>query len=169
MLFRSEAIVAALSVLESSMAEREVHVDLFDATVELLRRLAHPAAGEDGHEWPAVYVRWECRCLAELGFGLDLSVCAATGARENLRYVSPRSGRAVSAAAGAPLAEKLLRLPDFLASEGAPTGAADIRAGLELTQYFLERHVLSPHGRRVPAARLRLLERWRRLANRSTH
>jgi DNA repair protein RecO (recombination protein O) len=164
---RLEAVVSALAVLELTMAEREVHAELFDATVALLRRLATAADEERG--WAADYVRWERRCLADLGFGLDLETCAVTGVREDLRYVSPRSGRAVSASAGAPLAEKLLPLPAFLLSGDTAASPADIRAGLELTQFFLERHVLSPHGHRLRAARVRLLDGWRRLANLYNH
>lgn len=166
---RLEAVVSALAILESAMAEREVHVALFDATVALLRRLTAPARAESGCDWAAEYVRWECRCLADFGFGLDLTACAATGRRDDLLYVSPRSGRAVSAAAGASLAGKLLALPAFLAGREGTIGPSDVKSGLDLTQYFLERHVLSPHGRRVPAARTRMLERWRRLAGRASH
>lgn len=165
---RLEAVSAALAVLESSMAEREVHAPLFDATVDLLRHVTtRGPQSEPEATWAADYVRWECRCLAELGFGLDLTTCAATGVKENLRYVSPRSGRAVSGQAGAPLDDRLLRLPAFLVSD-AGARSADILAGLELTQHFLERHVLAPHGHRLPAARVRMAERWRRLA-RQTH
>lgn len=166
---RLEAVVAALAVLEAAIAEREVHVQLFDATVDLLRRLISHPPDETDCGWAAEYVRWECRCLAEFGFGLDLTACAATGARDNLRFVSPRTGRAVSGAAGAPLAGKLLVLPGFLAGRDDSPEPADIRAGLELTQFFLDRHVLGPHGHRVPAARTRMLERWRRKAARVKH
>ena len=99
--------------------------------------------------------------MAGLGFGLDLSRCAATGASDDLAYVSPRSGRAVSRAAGAPYHDKLLPLPGFLWRDTSAS-RTEIVAGLALTQYFLLRHVLSPHGGKLPEARERLADRMRR-------
>jgi DNA repair protein RecO (recombination protein O) len=108
-------------------------------------------------------VHWEAGCLAEFGFGLDLASCAATGSRENLAYISPRTGRAVSRDAGMPYADKLFALPAFMAEAGVPADAAGIGEGLSITGHFLERHVLAPHDRHLPAARTRLVDRWRRL------
>ncbi len=98
-----------------------------------------------------------CSYLGELGFGLDLSECAATGADADLAYVSPRSGRAVSRDAGQPYCNKLLKLPAFLLDDAAPASEADIVAGLALTGHFLERDVLAPHGLAMPQARERLI------------
>jgi len=112
---------------------------------------------EDGlGHWGAVYVRWEAGLLEALGFGLDLSACAATGATSDLIYVSPRSGRAVSAGAGAPYAARLLPLPRFLLASQNAVSPADITAGLALTGHFLFERVLNPHGKPMPSARLRL-------------
>ncbi|MDP6709170.1 MAG: DNA repair protein RecO, partial [Alphaproteobacteria bacterium] len=99
---------AACAVLEATLPEREPHAPIFDALAVLLDALGSSEA------WPAVYVRFELGLLQELGFGLNLSACAMTGAAEGLAYVSPKSGRAVTAEAGAPWKEKLLRLPAFL-------------------------------------------------------
>jgi DNA repair protein RecO (recombination protein O) len=107
--------------------------------------------------WPAQLVRWELLLLQDLGFGLDLSQCAATGSDEDLVYVSPRTGRAVSREAGAPYGEKLLTLPRFLLQEDAVATQADVLAGFALTGYFLERHVLQPHNLAMPQARDRLI------------
>src|SRR6266568_271787 len=105
----------------------------------------------------------DCELITGLGFGLDLGSCAATGASDDLAYVSPRTGRAVSRAAGMPYHDKLLPLPGFLWRE--VTGSrAEIVAGLALTQYFLLHHVLAPHGGKLPEARERLAERMRRSA-----
>jgi DNA repair protein RecO (recombination protein O) len=109
--------------------------------------------------WARGYVVWELGLLAELGFGLDLSRCAATGSTEQLAYVSPRSGRAVSLSAGVPYRDRLLRLPLFLVTATAPSTAADVVDGLTLTGYFLERHVYGARERALPPARLRLVER----------
>ena len=100
--------------------------------------------------------------LQELGFGLDLSECAATGTNDDLAYVSPRSSQAVSREAGEPYANKMLALPSFLLDETVPLSDADIAAGFALTGYFLERDVLAPHGLKMPAARGRLLDLFAR-------
>ncbi|HEY4163510.1 MAG TPA: DNA repair protein RecO C-terminal domain-containing protein [Dongiaceae bacterium] len=110
--------------------------------------------------WPAAYVRWELDLLASLGFGLDLSHCAATGETRDLAYVSPKTGRAVGREAGRPYVDRLLVLPPFLtAADGAPD-IADLMAGLRLTGYFLDRHVLhGPNTDRRLEARARFVER----------
>jgi DNA repair protein RecO (recombination protein O) len=110
----------------------------------------------DFAHWGPLYVRWEAGLLEALGFGLDLSQCAATGLTSDLIYVSPRSGRAVSRAPGADYAQRLLALPGFLAGGQQMPDRAAIRAGLALTGHFLAERVLKPNGREMPAARLRL-------------
>jgi len=157
---RLSALSAAVALLETALPEREPHTPLFDATLELFRALAS-AAGEVG--WGSVYARWEMQALAELGFGLDLAACAATGQREDLAYVSPRTGRAVSGGAGAPYADRLFALPAFLGTANPAADAGEVAAALRITGHFLERHVFGPHNRRLPAARTRFIERWRRL------
>jgi len=100
--------------------------------------------------------RFELQLLAELGFGLDLESCAATGSTAELVYVSPKSGRAVSRQAGRPWHDKLLRLPAFLA-EPEPAeepSAADLLDGFAMTGFFLQRHVLEPRGLTLPDARV---------------
>ena len=101
-------------------------------------------------------MRWEIGLLAELGFGLDLDRCAVTGANDYLAYVSPRTGRAVSASVGEPYRDKMLRLPGFLIGLGGG-GPQEVREGLRLTGHFLERHVLNGP---LPPARARLSERY---------
>ncbi|HEY1613432.1 MAG TPA: DNA repair protein RecO [Rhizomicrobium sp.] len=118
---------------------------------------------DDVEHWGPLYVRWEAGLLEALGFGLDLSRCAATGGTDDLRFVSPKSGRAVSGAAGAPYAPRLLALPGFLlGSQNASAGMADIRDGLKLTGHFLRERALLPHHAQMPLARLRLEERMGR-------
>ena len=149
---RLAAIRSACAVAELGLPEREPHPGAFAGLAALLETLAGPA-------WPAAYVRYELGLLAELGFGLDLARCALTGGAEDLAWVSPRSGRAVSREAGREWADRLLALPGFLA--GGPDFAdEDIRAGLALTGHFLARHIARPADRPMPAARLRLAEFW---------
>src|SRR5581483_11298237 len=113
---------------------------LHDALDALLDQLDEPQTVA-----PMV-VRFELQLLAELGFGLDLGQCAATGATAELIYVSPKSGRAVSRSAGEPWAEKMLRLPAFLQEAQGVASSRDVADGFALTGFFLARHVLEPRG-----------------------
>jgi DNA repair protein RecO (recombination protein O) len=143
---------AATAILAAVMPEREPHEGLFAATALLFDALA-----EDGlAHWGPLYVRWEAGLLEALGFGLDLTKCAATGVAEDLRYVSPRSGRAVCGAAGAPYAERMLPLPGFLLGAQNAVVPGDLAAGMRLTGHFLETRVLQAHRKTLPPARLRL-------------
>ena len=152
---RLAALTAAAALLLIALPEREPNAELYEAFAALL------AALDSASSWPQCYVAWECGLLAALGFGLDLGHCAVTGAADDLAYVSPRTGRAVSRAAGAAYRDKLLPLPDFLWRD-APARGGDIVAGLALTRHFLLHHLLLPHGRQLPEARERLAERMRR-------
>jgi DNA repair protein RecO (recombination protein O) len=145
------AAIGSLAGLARLLPERDPHPELYAATLDVLR------AFDDADLWPARLVRWELQLLQELGFGLDLSECAATGAAADLTYVSPRSGRAVSREAGHPFFSKLLKLPAFVLDDDAPAGEGDIAAGFALTGHFLERDVLAPHGLALPQARERLI------------
>jgi DNA repair protein RecO (recombination protein O) len=153
---RLAALSSAAALIALALPEREPHGDVFQGLAALIAAL-------DSAAWAADYVAWECTLLAALGFGLDLSACAATGVNDDLAYVSPRSGRAVSRSAGAPYHDKLLPLPDFLWRD-TPADSAAILAGLALTGHFLHHHLLEPQGRTLPEARARLAERMRRVA-----
>ncbi len=157
---RLAAMSAALSVARAALPEREPHPAMLGALEAFLDALEHSDIAPDAAAWGQVYVRWELGLLSELGFRLDLSHCASTGATEDLVWVSPKSGRAVCAEAGKPYEAQLLELPGFLQPEGG--GDASIKAvvkGLKLSGYFLERHLFAPHDRHMPQARARLLER----------
>ena len=145
------ALTAACAVARASLPEREAHAATFSAFEILLSAL------DDVEIWPALMARWELGLLAELGFGLTLDRCAATGARDDLIYVSPKSASAVSEAAGAPYADRMLPLPRFL--RGAP-GAISVRDScdaLRTTGYFIETRILHPAGQELPEARSGLL------------
>ncbi len=139
--------VAALSL--AFLPERAPHPALYARTVALA-----DALGEDP-DWPALYALWELALLSELGFGLDLSVCAATGATEDLTWISPKSGRAVSREAGGPWADRLLPLPRLFLGEGE---APDVAAALRVTGHFLDARAAPAFGlERTPEARERLV------------
>lgn len=150
------ALQSACALADATLPEGEKHEGVFDATLALLSSFS-------GEVWPAAYIYWEIGLLRELGFGLDLSKCAATGTTENLIYVSPKSGSAVSDAAGAIYKEKLLRLPSFLRGEGGFTDA-DILDGLKMTGHFLLHRVFSEKHTDLPEPRLRLEEKYANLA-----
>lgn len=147
------ALQSACALTESALPEHHPYPRLYMALEALLAALHTP-------HWPAPYVAYELTLLAESGFGIDLTECAATGTTDNLIYVSPKSGRAVSRDAGAPYADKMLPLPAFLNPhlEEISPNPAEILAGLQLSGYFLLHWLLEPHGRTLPAVRLRLLQ-----------
>lgn len=144
---------AAAAVTAAALPEREAHPGAFSAFEALVAALAVEAI------WPAVFVRFEAGLLEELGFGLDLTRCAATGVMDDLVYISPRTGRAVSRAAGEPYRERLLPLPPFLLSAQGGLTQGDVGAGLAVTGHFLEQFVFGPLNRPLPPARVWLLER----------
>ena len=153
---RLAGLTAACALTDVALPERESHAEIFAGLKHLLQCI------EEADRWPADYVRWEIDLLRELGFGLDLRHCAVTGVSAGLAYVSPSSGRAVTAEAAGPYRDRLLKLPGFVLGDNeAWDGAADdIVAGLALAGHFLERHVLAPQNAALPAARLRLVDRF---------
>lgn len=135
--------VQAVAALLRLLPERDPHPHLYEALGVVLEHLHEPAvAGE-------LFVRFELAVLEDLGFGLDLTECAATGGRDDLVYVSPKSGRAVCRAAGAPYAPRLLALPGFLSGEKAapaPATGLALADAFRLTGFFLTRNVYEPRG-----------------------
>lgn len=151
---RLAALSALCAIIDAVLPERQPQPEIERHTLDFLELLG-------GEGWAARYARWELAILRDLGFGLDLTVCAGTGTVENLVYVSPKSGRAVSAEAGAPYANRLLALPAFLREEAAEPTDRDVASALALTGHFLEAHVFGPHRQIMPAARARLVARLR--------
>jgi DNA repair protein RecO (recombination protein O) len=140
--------VTHLGALCRLLPERDPHPQIYAALDDVLARLIDARlAGPN-------VVRFELQLLSELGFGLDLGECAATGTTLELTYVSPKSGRAVSREAGLPWQDKLLRLPGFLGETPAnEPSAADLSDGFAVTGFFLSRHVFEPRGLALPDAR----------------
>ena len=143
------------ALLVTLLPEREPNPEVYDRTVALADALA---AGE--WDWPAQYAVWEVALLAALGFGLDLTRCGASGVTEDLVFVSPRTGRAVSHDSGGAWADKLLPLPGFLIGRGAPSIGA-VRESLRMSGYFLEKWACPALERKaLPEARARLTMRF---------
>ena len=135
------------------LPERDPHPNLYHALDVILDHLEDPRIGA------ALVLRFELELLNELGFGLDLSKCAATGTNKELIWVSPKSGRAVCRQAGLPYASKLLKLPEFLKnadnrlSSAMEVSKTDMEAGFSLTGYFLFKYIYEPRNIEWPAAR----------------
>jgi DNA repair protein RecO (recombination protein O) len=158
-IFERRAALCGLNALSAVAAavlpEREPHQAAYEGGDALLDAIS----SHDFSDWAPLFVRWEIGLLNELGFGLDLAHCAATGTADELIYVSPRTGRAVSRAAGEPYRERLLPLPAFLLGRQAgEADAANLSAGLQLTAHFLNQWLLLPHDKRMPEARERLTD-----------
>ena len=155
-LIGSAASLYGLSVAAAHLRllpERDPHEALFETLEILIDHLHLP------HVAAALLVRFEVALLGELGFGINLNECAATGATQELIYVSPKSGRAVSRAAGEPYKDRLLALPPFLngrAVRDNPT-LAELADGFSMSGFFLERHVLEPRAMIMPEARAAFL------------
>ncbi|MGN6463228.1 MAG: DNA repair protein RecO [Pseudolabrys sp.] len=146
-----------LAALMRLLPERDPHPGLHLALETILDCL------DDAVTAAPLIARFEFELLAELGFGLDLSACASTGATEELVYVSPKSGRAVSRSAGAPWADRMLRLPAFLGEETSQPDATQLAEGFILTGFFLNRYAFEPRGIEMPEARAQFLAALARL------
>jgi len=149
------AIEWLTALTATALPEGQPYDRLYDALDALLALIE---AAPSALGWAGPLVRYELLLLAELGFGLDLERCAVTGSNDDLVAVSPRSGRAVSAAEAEPYAGRLLSLPSFLRGGGAGSWA-EVRQGLELTGHFLDRDVLTGRASALGEARNRLVDR----------
>ena len=147
---------AVCALIAFALAEREPHPALYALTDALFDAIAEGRAG-----WTQRYLHWELALLDEIGYGLDLRSCAVTGTRDDLAYVSPKTGRAVSREGAGDWADRLLPLPAIMMGQGAAR-AAEISDGLRTTGHFLERVALET--RALPAARQRFIEALAKLS-----
>lgn len=145
-------LTAACAIASATLPEREAHPRAYHTMRILLDHLG------DVDIWPALMARWELGLLAELGFGLTLDRCAATGAGENLIYVSPKSASAVSREAGEPYKDRMLPLPAFLRDSSAEASLADALDGLKTTGHFIETRILHLANQELPEARRRIID-----------
>jgi DNA repair protein RecO (recombination protein O) len=150
---RLAALNSICCILDQTLAEREQSAIIFTRLAAFIEAL------KDDSNWQLHYVFIELELLSHLGFGLDISECAATGSTENLTYISPKSGRAVCAEAGAPYHNKLFQMPSFLQNhDDATINPQEIKNGLNICSYFLEKYIFTPHNAKLPVARLRFEE-----------
>jgi DNA repair protein RecO (recombination protein O) len=144
------------ALLSFCLPEREPHAPLYQRTQSLLDLL------DQGDLWPLAYLQWELSLLEELGYGLDLSTCAVTGASEGLVFVSPKSGRAVTREGAGEWADKMLPLPPVLRGEGDATNE-EIALGFKTTGFFLEQRLARDlGGKPLPEARARFIDAFSR-------
>ena len=141
-----------LCALARLLPERDPHPDLHLRFAEMLDTL------HDRQTLPRRMVQFELSLLSDLGFGLDLEACAATGTRTDLAFVSPRTGRAIGRSAGEPYRDRILVLPEFLLAKPGPSedlavSHQDVQAGFRLTEHFLRRDVFAPRGLVLPESR----------------
>jgi len=149
---------AVTAILAFALPEREEHPKLYHQSIQLLDLLGQRDV------WPLAYLQWELALLETLGFGLDLSSCAVTGAVDDLAFVSPRSGRAVARTAAGEWIDRLLPLPPVLLGQGEADNT-DILTALTTTGHFLENHLAPSLGdRSLPAPRARFVDQLRRLS-----
>ena len=146
---------AVTSLLLFALPEREAHLRLYQKTEALLDLLGQPEL------WPLAYLQWELLLLDDMGFGLDLSTCAVLGHGANdLSYVSPRTGRAVSAKGAGEYASRLLPLPACLLGQG-PAPDSEIAEGFRVTGHFLQSQLAPELGNKpLPEARQRFVDRF---------
>lgn len=152
-------MLSMLDILDTVLSDRQRLSTLYRLTHQLLMRIAQPQA--PWHD----YVAWELQLLAQLGYGLDLGACAVTQTTDQLIYISPKTGRAISLEAGREWAERLLTMPTclrraagFEVAETSPTTAADWRLALQATGYFMHKCLLSPLSKNMPDSRQQLLK-----------
>ena len=150
------ALTAVAELLAEALPEGEARPDLFDGATTLLDLLGDPDI------WPALFIKWEMGLLSVLGFGVDTTKCALTGAEDGLTHVSPKSGRAVRGSEAGEYLDRLLPLPQFLVDSSIPAAPEDIAAGFRLTGYFLSQRLFADLNRPVPEARGLMIDRLER-------
>lgn len=151
-MLKLQSLISITSILRKTLPDRHSYPELYDCLREYLTRLTAP-----DENWLEQYVWMEIAILQYMGFGLDLSECAVTGKREGLKFISPRTGRAVTAEGAAGYQDRLFNLPKFLV-EASPEINSEIAKALDITEYFINKNLFAPHERKIPAERGRLVE-----------
>lgn len=155
---RLSALNSLLVLTQGALAEHDPHPRLYDKLHELLEKMKHK-----DESWLADYARYELLLLEESGFRLELEQCVVTGETENLAYVSPKSGGAVTAKTGEPYKDKLLKLPPFLTHQSPIANHQSLHDALMLTGYFLEHRLFASHSKPMPPVRTRFANKINKL------
>lgn len=142
------SILSLCSLLVASLPEKTIETTIYDHSISYLLAL------KDHQDWLLDYLKLELNLLQELGYGLDLNSCAISGSKDDLYYISPKTGRAASRSAGVEYHEKLLILPEFFTSNKDAT-KEDVINGFKLTRFFLEKHLFKPYNKELPDDRAR--------------
>ena len=150
------AITSICAIIEGCLSEREPHQSAYHATEALIAMITNDNPDDHTETWLAAYIRWEVEMIRLAGYGLDLSRCVVTGEKENLAYVSPRTGATVTSEGAGKHVTKLLPLPSFLGGSEQKNLAEEILDGMALTQHFLKQQVFGLHHAPLPHARERL-------------
>lgn len=146
-----QALISLTSILRKTLIDRQPYIELYEYTHEFLRNFTREG------EWLENYIWIELALLRYLGFGLDLNSCAVTGRFEGLKYISPRTGRAVTEEGAKGYEDRLFNLPAFMV-ENVTYSPADILAALEITEYFISKNLFAPHQRKLPEERARFIQ-----------
>ncbi len=145
------SVLSLCSILSTCLPERTLESKIYDDSISYLLSL------KDHEHWLTEYIKLELSILQELGYGLSLDACADTGSKEDLYYISPKTGRAVSRSSGEPYHDKLLLLPSFLINETAAS-EQDIKNALKINKHFIYKTFYQPHYKEIPQARIRFTE-----------
>lgn len=149
--FKLSSVASLCDILSICLPERVSEVKLYDASISYLMTL------KDYNNWLVEYLKLEFTLLQEIGYGLDLKTCAVSGEKDNLYYVSPRTGKAVTKENGEKYHNKLLRLPEFFTKEKVIVGNEEILLGFKLMNHFFNKYIIE-HQLEMPSSRLRLSE-----------
>lgn len=147
------ALSSLCSLISVTMAEKQPNKSIYESSKEVIKIMTL-----NDKEWIKEYIIWELNLLSEIGYGLDLSKCAVTTKKNDLTYVSPVSGRAVTSEGAGLYKNKLIKLPEFLTKKNGRNNSKDILDGLKLTEYFLKKRFFEPNNLDFPQSRNRLKE-----------
>ena len=147
------ALSSLCSLVSLAMAEKQPNDLIYYNSKEMIKKIS-----SNDDDWIKEYINWELELLSEIGYGIDLSKCAVTSRRDELIYVSPTSGRAVTLEGAGSYKDRLIKLPKFIVSKDSECDNNDISNGLELTEYFLRKRFFEPNNLNFPQSRNRLKE-----------
>ena len=147
------AMSSLCSIISATMAEKQQNISIYNSSIELIKKIV-----DEKQSWIKNYIFWELNLLSEIGYGLDLSECAVTNNKEDLKYISPASGRAVTKVGAGNYKDKLFELPEFFLDIERQSQHKDIINAINITEYFLKKRFYEPNNLNFPQSRNRLKE-----------